>query len=260
MKMAAIFISYRRDDSAAHAGRLYDSLCARFSPEQVFMDVDAIKPGDDFVKVLDDTEKVSSALVVVIGPNWVTKRLFDPQDFVRREIMAGLMSGVRVFPVLVGGAHMPQSADLPEELAPLARAQALAIRDEAFHRDADGLMAALDQVVSTPAAGFAGTWQATVKYNWGDTYEEVFTIELDDGELLGTASYVGTPRAIQDGKVSGNKIAFQTKSLTMLGDKTYEEKHQYSGKLVDGQIKFRLQTETAYDTRLPEIFTAARRS
>jgi len=255
--MSAIFISYRRDDSAAYAGRLYDSLCAHFGAEQVFMDVDGIKPGEDFVKVLDETEKISSALVVVIGPKWVTKRLFDPQDFVYREIVAGLMGNVRVFPVLVGGAHMPQSGDLPEDLAPLARVQALAIRDEAFHADADRLMAALDQVVSTPAAGFAGTWQATVKYGWGDTHQEIFSFELDDGELLGTASYVGTPRAIQYGKISGSKITFQTKSLTMLGGKTYEEKHQYSGKLMDGQIKFRLQTETGYDTRLPEIFTAA---
>jgi TIR domain len=259
--VSKIFISYRRDDSAANAGRLYDSLCARFGAEQVFMDVDGIKLGDDFVKVLDDTEKVSSALVIVIGPNWVTKRLFDPQDFVRREILVGLMSSVRVFPVLVSGSHMPQSGDLPEDLAPLARVQALAIRDEAFHRDADQLIGALNEVISRspPGADFTGEWRATVEYSWGDTYQEVFTFELDDGELLGAASYVGTPRAIQDGKISGNKITFQTKSLTMLGDKTYEEKHQYSGKLVDGQIKFRLQTETGYDTRLPEIFTAARR-
>jgi hypothetical protein len=255
--MSAIFISYRRDDSAAYAGRLYDSLCAHFGAEQVFMDVDGIKPGDDFVKVLDDTEKASSALMVVIGPNWVTKRLFEPQDFVRREITAGFKCNARVFPVLVGRATMPQPGDLPEDLAPLARMQALAIRDESFHGDADRLMDALDQVVSAPAAGFTGTWQATVKYSWGDTHQEIFTFELEDGELLGTASYVGTPRAIQDGKISGNKITFQTKSLSMLGDKTYEEKHQYSGTLVDGKIKFRLQTQTGYDTRLPEIFTAA---
>ena len=259
--MSKIFINYRRDDSAAYAGRLYDSLCARFGTAQVFMDVDGIKLGDDFVKVLDDTEKISSALVVVIGPNWVTKRLFEPQDFVRREIAAGLTASVRVFPVLVGGTHMPQSGDLPDDLVPLARLQALAIRDEAFHRDADELIAALNQVIALPVAGadFTGEWHATVKYSWGDTYQEVFTFKLDDGELLGAASYVGTPRAIQDGKISGNKITFQTKSLTMLGDKTYEEKHQYSGKLVDGQVKFRLQTETGYDTRLPEIFSAARR-
>jgi hypothetical protein len=258
--MAAIFISYRRDDSAAYAGRLYDSLCVRFGAGQVFMDVDAIKLGDDFVKVLDETEKSIAALIVVIGPSWVTPRLLDSQDFVRREIAAGLKGDVRIFPVLVGGATMPPAEKLPEDLAQLSRLQGLAIRDDAFHRDADELIAALNQIVAPPVAqaDFSGEWHATVKYSWGDTHEETFKFELDDDDLLGTASCVGVARAIQEGKISGNKITFLTKSLTMLGDKTYEEKHEYSGKLVDGQIKFRLQTESGYDTRLPEVFTALR--
>ena len=50
--MPRIFISYRRDDSAAHAGRLYDRLEGHFGQGQVFMDVDAIRPGVDFVEVV----------------------------------------------------------------------------------------------------------------------------------------------------------------------------------------------------------------
>lgn len=266
--MPAIFISYRRDDSAAYAGRLYDSLCVHFGSEQVFMDVDGIKLGDDFVNVLDETGKHTSALVAVIGPTWLTvrsangaARLFDPQDFVRREITAGLASGVRIFPVLVGGATMPQTHELPDDLVPLARLQALVVHDSSFHPEADQLIAALDQVVSRQqAAGFAGVWRATVQYSWGAAYQEVFQFEQDDEDLVGTASYVTVPRPLEDAKISGNKITFLTKSISALGDKTYEEKHQYSGKLVDGQIKFRLQTETGYDSRLPEIFTATRDS
>ena len=40
--MAKIFISYRRDDSAGHAGRLYDRLSDHFGLDQVFMDIDTI--------------------------------------------------------------------------------------------------------------------------------------------------------------------------------------------------------------------------
>jgi hypothetical protein len=265
--MPAIFISYRRDDSAGYAGRLYDRLCAHFGSAQVFMDVDGIKPGDDFVNVLAETEKSCSALLAVIGRSWLTipspagaARLFDPEDFVRREIAAALQANVRVCPVLVGGAGMPQAGQLPADLASLARAQAMVLHDTSFQRDADQLIAALEQIVrpSCPSADFAGTWRATVNYSWGSAYTEIFKFEIDDEDLSGTATYVTVPRVLLDGKISGNKIAFSTKSMSMLGDKSYEEKHQYSGKLSDGQIKFRLQTDSGYDSRLPETFIATR--
>jgi TIR domain-containing protein len=267
--MPAIFISYRRDDSAGYAGRVYDRLCAHFGSQQVFMDVDGIKLGDDFVRVLAETEKRCSALLVVIGRSWLTiasatgtARLFDPQDFVRREIAAAFEANIQLCPVLVGGAGMPPAEQLPEALAPLARVQAMVLHDTSFQRDVDQLIAALDQIVSPPplSADFVGTWRATVQYNWGVTYEEVFKFELDDEDLLGSATYVTVPRVLQDAKIAGNKISFLTKSTSMAGDKTYEEKHQYSGKLVEGKIKFRLQTESGYDSRLPETFTATRDS
>ena len=48
MKVGNIFISYRRDDSAYAAGRLYDRLSARFGEENIFMDVEGLDPGEDF--------------------------------------------------------------------------------------------------------------------------------------------------------------------------------------------------------------------
>ena len=49
-----IFMSYRRDDSAGHAGRVHDRLVAEFGRDVLFMDVDAIPLGSNFVKVLED--------------------------------------------------------------------------------------------------------------------------------------------------------------------------------------------------------------
>ena len=65
--MPKTFISYRRDDSSGHAGRLYDHLTGHFGPGQVFMDVDAIKPGLNFVEVVQQAVSVCDGLVAVIG-------------------------------------------------------------------------------------------------------------------------------------------------------------------------------------------------
>jgi hypothetical protein len=49
---AKVFISYRRDDSAGHAGRVHDWLAHEFGANLLFMDVDSIPLGSDFIKVL----------------------------------------------------------------------------------------------------------------------------------------------------------------------------------------------------------------
>jgi hypothetical protein len=43
MSMQGIFISYRREDAAAYAGRLYDSLVNHFGKKNVFIDIDSIE-------------------------------------------------------------------------------------------------------------------------------------------------------------------------------------------------------------------------
>ena len=69
--MGGIFISYRRDDSAASTGRLYDHLAHHFGKEQVFRDLDAIAPGAEFAKVIEERISQCSVLVAVIGKKWV---------------------------------------------------------------------------------------------------------------------------------------------------------------------------------------------
>ncbi len=125
--MARIFISYRRDDSSGHAGRLYDHLTGHFGQGQVFMDVDAIQPGLHFVEVVQEAVSACDALIAVIGQEWLevsdasgTRRLDDPSDMVRLEIATALERGIPVIPVLVRGVQMPREADLPIGLADLA--------------------------------------------------------------------------------------------------------------------------------------------
>jgi hypothetical protein len=145
--MLTFFISYRREDSAGYAGRLYDRLSAHFGAEHVFMDIDTFEPGVDFVEVIEDAISKCDILVVIIGKRWLSitdateqRRLDNPDDFVRVEVQAGLERDIRVIPVLVGGATMPSARDLPEALTKLARRHALEISDTRWHADVGRLI------------------------------------------------------------------------------------------------------------------------
>jgi hypothetical protein len=143
-----IFICYRREDSAAWAGRIYDRLTSRFEHDQVFIDVDNIEPGLDFVKILSDRVGDCDALVAIIGREWLGRkrnrtRLDDPNDFVRIEIEAALTRNVRVIPVLVDGATMPREEVLPEAMKGLVRRQKVDVSHVNFDSDAQRLTKAL---------------------------------------------------------------------------------------------------------------------
>jgi formylglycine-generating enzyme required for sulfatase activity len=155
MEKTRIFISYRREDTAPYAGRIYDRLIQEFGFDQVFFDIDTILAGDDFVEVL--TEKVESCdvLLAVIGKSWLTiadaagrPRIQNPKDFVAIEIRAALRRNVRVIPILVGGGRMPGTAELPKTLSPFARRQAHELPDKGFVPDLESLFPVLRKPMS----------------------------------------------------------------------------------------------------------------
>jgi hypothetical protein len=153
--MSRIFISYRRTDSAGYAGRLYDHLTNHFGENLLFMDVDNIQPGEDFVEVLERAVSSCTVLVAVIGPEWLTvtdstglRRLENPLDFVRIEIITALERNVLVIPVLVGGAKMPPVDQLPDGLRGIARRNALEVRHESFGVDSGKLIDAIEKAIS----------------------------------------------------------------------------------------------------------------
>ena len=142
-----IFVNYRRDDSRAIAGRLHDRLAQAFGRKNVFMDVDNIPPGVDFVSHLNNHVATCEVFLAVIGPNWLyaknedgDRRIHTPEDFVAVEIAAALARDIRVIPVLVDGTRMPKVGDLPEVLKPLVRRQAIELRHDQFGRDAEALI------------------------------------------------------------------------------------------------------------------------
>jgi hypothetical protein len=159
--MAATFISYRRDDAAGYAGRLRESLERRLGPDGIFRDVDALKPGQDFVDAIETRLAACQVMLVVIGREWLdarqpdgARRLDDPLDFVRLEVAAGLARRqVLVVPVLVEGATMPVSQALPENIRALARRHALSLRDETWDEDVGRLVSVIQEAIvsRTPA-------------------------------------------------------------------------------------------------------------
>ena len=127
-----IFISYRRGASSDIVGRIDDHLRQNFGPDSVFRDVDNIPIGVDFHQVLIDAIAQADVVLVVIGPDWLTRGdLDDPNDFVRIEVAAALERNILVVPVLVKEAPMPQQSELPEVLWPMLRQNALEVESGA---------------------------------------------------------------------------------------------------------------------------------
>ncbi len=145
-----IFINYRREDSSASAGRLYDRLSNHFSANQVFFDIDNLPLGVDFAEVIEENVSSCDVMIAVIGRRWISshegskRRIDNPDDFVRIEIAAALKRNIRVIPVLVDGAMMPQARDLPDELKSLARRNALELSHKRFTTDLARLTAAIE--------------------------------------------------------------------------------------------------------------------
>lgn len=149
--MSGIFISYRRQDSRGDAGRLATDLKAAFGEEQIFRDIETIEAGSDFAKAIGDAVGSCDVLLAVIGPSWLTtsdknrRRLDDPDDFVRLEIVAALNRGIGVIPVLVGDATMPRREDLPKPLHKLARRQAHELSDSRWAFDVQKLVTVIEK-------------------------------------------------------------------------------------------------------------------
>ena len=186
MATRKIFINYRRDDSRADAGRLYDRLHSRY-PDRVFRDVGSLEPGIEWHEAIERVLGASDACIVVIGPRWLSiadangrRRLDDPRDTVRKEVATALGNGMRVFPVLVGGAKMPAEEELPEELQPLARRNALEISEQDFDEDVEKLAKAIERTLG---------WTSKTTTHERSTRPMILVGGLAAVAIVGIASY-----------------------------------------------------------------------
>jgi len=234
--MPGIFISYRRDDAAPYAGRLYDRLTREFAHDEVFMDIDSLRPGEDFVDAIDTRLEECRAVIALIGRRWASvtdattgmRRLDDPADYVRRELAAALERKLLVIPVLVAGAAMPRADELPDDLKPLLRRQAIELSDTRFQSDASRLIDALATTArpkATPGSAPRRTWLiggavaglalAALAFWWPG--RDIPTPDLSgkpreqaESLLNGAGLVVGKVSAIETESVADGKVVSQT--------------------------------------------------
>jgi hypothetical protein len=137
-----VFISYRREDSLAYTRLLKQSLLQYVDEDRLFMDITAIKDGDDFVDAIESAIKACDSVIAVIGPRWSSctddtgqRRLLKGDDFVRLEIATAFAEGKTVIPALVGKATMPAPEELTADIAPLWRRHARELSDSRWDYD-----------------------------------------------------------------------------------------------------------------------------
>jgi|APSaa5957512622_1039677.scaffolds.fasta_scaffold17701_4 hypothetical protein len=148
--MAKVFISYRRGDSKWASKAIYDHLCEHFGNSNVFMDIDTIKPGVDFVQAIEEAVNDCNVLLALIGQKWLNiedkhgkRRLDNPNDFVRLEVATALKKEFGLIPVLVDDAPMPLENELPDDLSALPRRNAIDFSEKYFNYAIKALLDAI---------------------------------------------------------------------------------------------------------------------
>lgn len=144
-----IFISYRRDDSVLAAKLLHNELAGHFGEDDVFMDIDDIGYGDDFVAAIERHLADADVVVAVIGPRWleILQARLRGDDWVREEVRRALALRAatgkpRVIAALVEGATEPV-AGLSEDLQALRTSNMLRINPRALNESLNALAEAV---------------------------------------------------------------------------------------------------------------------
>jgi hypothetical protein len=153
--MPKILLSYRRSDSQAMAGRVFDWLVHHYGEESIFIDIDDIPIGTDFRAYIAKHMSAADLVLAVIGPRWLgprenaPNRIYDADDPVAIEVQSALAQSIPIIPVLVDGARMPGRVDLPENLSEFASINAATVdvgRD--FRQHMDRLRRAIDTIAA----------------------------------------------------------------------------------------------------------------
>jgi len=312
MQPPQIFISYRRDDAAGYARAVNDELVRCFGAGRVFIDVDDINAGLPFSEIIQRSVGSSAVLLALIGKRWrgerdgAAPRIFEPGDLVRQEVAAALAKGLRVIPLLLDGAAVPDPAGLPPDLRALAGRNALELDHSRFEADMARLVRevrgalgeapapapparrespaawwiaaaalavaaiALWQGQRSPAplsssgaeqaaaarANVNGEWQADVTYDWENArFSERFTFAGEADRLHGSASFLGVPRGVLEGRVDAAGVDFVTRMAESSGAALV---HRYRGRLAGDELRFVMQTEGGTSAHVPIEFVARR--
>jgi hypothetical protein len=152
---AFVLISYRRDDTGIETGRLHDRLATEYGKDCVFMDIHDAPLGIDHVDHLRAQFERCSAVIVIIGSEWMAmtdgrgqRRLEQADDPVRAEVALALQQKhIQVIPLLVQNTSMPPSEELPADTRLLARRNWIRLRPERWDEDVERLLIGLQKTM-----------------------------------------------------------------------------------------------------------------
>lgn len=152
-----VFISYRISDSLDLVSRLDADLTRAFGNDQIFRDKTRLEGGQDWTEILEYNAKNRKVMLVVIGPTWQTTafvdgdwkgvpRLWNPEDWVRKEITFALDADNIVIPIFVNQGQMPPEGWLRScQLDRLFKKQGVKLRSEEYERDYEDLLKLVKQ-------------------------------------------------------------------------------------------------------------------
>ncbi len=150
-----IFINYRHDDARGNVRVIYDALVERYGRDAVFLDVETLRPGMNWLKEIRSAAG-TGVVLALMGDRWLTlfkERERDKRDDVVRmeiEYALRLAPAVQVIPVLLDDAAPPMKDLLPRSLWPFTEIEVEQIRSRRYDEDLAHLLGVLDEIAARP--------------------------------------------------------------------------------------------------------------
>lgn len=152
-------MNYRHADTQGTAWAIYMKLEQHFGHESVFFDHGALQPGMHWFDEIESHLAACGVFISLIGRQWMpiltAHQQQGAEDYVQKEIDLALRSrrSVTVIPVLVDGAGLPDTDQLPLSLRTLPNCQAVRLRPTDLPDDIDALIARMEEVRCNPTPG-----------------------------------------------------------------------------------------------------------
>jgi pterin-4a-carbinolamine dehydratase len=154
----SIFISYRRSDSQHAALAVADALGWAFPEGEVFFDRVSIEGASDWSRSIQDAAHQARLMVVVIGEGWLKasdthgrRRIDQPKDWVRQELLSAIRRQIRILPVTLDKAEVPSPEALDPEIEVLHYQQPLPVRVSSWESDLHAVIERIAEITGLPS-------------------------------------------------------------------------------------------------------------
>ena len=214
-----IFISYRINDCQIFTVDLHKRLAKKFGKDAAFLDNRSLTSGEPFDQEIFKKLRQSQLLILVVGKNWLSvsqngkSRLFDKQDYVRREIECAIENNIKIIPLLINGAQIPSKDELPESLHQIFLRGAISINSSDRKTDLDSQLEDVENDLRNQLK--SETRKHLSKYD--GLWIVGQTGKIPDGAVKAGEELDGTPlfiaRAKFDGGVQPGKVSHLLKKV-----------------------------------------------